>query len=266
LVFTPITDPLAVPQIRMRMNSSNFQVSNYLIVNSIGTGSFAPTDAGVQYNMFFEPPANDTNFGIAFDLLNFDPTDAAQGQIGLAEVFIDRIPLADLGSSTSVMTYDFATGADGWTSSGTSLVFAVPDATWQSGQLVLTTQNNTNTFGFWQNDPADITAASDRLYRASFSITTDVTDQTTVPEIRMRFNTDDLQGSAVLNIISTGDGGNSPTTTPTSYPLYFYPENLPGVGLILALDVLNFDPGDAANASIMLDSVHVDTITGALLP
>jgi hypothetical protein len=267
LVFTDVTDPLMVPQIRLRMNSSNLQVSDYLIVNSVGSGSLAPTDAGKDYYLYFVPPANDTTFLLACDLLNFDPTDAAQGMIGLEQVFVDRLPLDDLTTPTNAMSYMFVAGTDDWTTGGSPIVFSMPQAAYQSGALVLTSETNTNTFGFWQNDPADIIITPGVLYRGTFAVSTDLTDQSMVPEMRLRFNTTDLQASCILDVISAGDGGNSPSSTGSTYSLYFYPDVVaPSSGLIIAFDVLNFNPADAANASLMLDSVNIETFTGTILP
>jgi hypothetical protein len=110
--------------------------------------------------------------------------------------------------------------------------------------------------------------ASDRLYRGVFAIRTDVTDRSRVPELRLRFNTANLQASQTLGIDSTGDGASSPGTTSTPYDgLYFQPPaNCVGEGLIVSFDLLNFDTGDAAQASFFLDSATIETLSPPTSP
>jgi hypothetical protein len=121
---------------------------------------------------------------------------------------------------------------------------------------------NTNTFGFWHNDPIDIIIEADRLYRGTFEVRTDETDLSRVPQMRLRFNTTNMQAARTLGISSIGDGANSPGTTNTTYDrLYFLPpSNCVGRGLIVSFDILNFNADDAPTASLILDRAIIETL------
>jgi hypothetical protein len=77
-----------------------------------------------------------------------------------------------------------------------------------------------------------------------------------------------MQASRTLGIESVGDGGSSPGTTNTIYDrLYFLlPENCAGEGLIISFDILNFDPSDAADGSLILDSAGIEALASPFAP
>ena len=55
------------------------------------------------------------------------------------------------------------------------------------------------------------------LYRGTLGVRTNVTDRTHVPQLRLRFNTTNLQACRSLEIASSGDGANSPGSINTIY-------------------------------------------------
>jgi adhesin HecA-like repeat protein len=144
----------------------------------------------------------------------------------------------------------------------------MPTAIHAGGALQLHATNNTNTFGYWQSSAADVSVEAERLYRGTFEVRTDVTDQSLVPQMRLRFNTANLQASRTLGIESIGDGANSPATSNTTYDsLYFLPPaNCIGEGLIVSFDLLNFNPNDAVNGALILDSAKIETLAPPALP
>ena len=152
---------------------------------------------------------------------------------------------------------------DGWTTGGAPIFFSAPQYTHAAGALELRALTNTNTFGYWGNTPADITIEADHLYRGTFEIRTDVSNPALVPEMRLRFNAGNFQASSTLGIVSSGNGANSPGTTNTLYDrLYFLPPvSCDGQSLIVSFDILNFDPGDAMTASLILDRAIIETIS-----
>ena len=121
---------------------------------------------------------------------------------------------------------------------------------------------------FGVNDPADITIEAERLYRGTFEVRTDVTSPATVPEMRLRFNTGNVQASHTFGILSSGDGANSPGTTNTTYDrMYFLPPAAcVGQGLIVSFDILNFSPDDEATASLKLDRATIETLSPPAVP
>jgi hypothetical protein len=262
-VSTNVTDQSLVPQIRLRVNSSNLQQSDYLTIESSGGGGASPVPSGTDYDLYFVPPASATTTMLSFDLLNFNPGDAATAELALDSVAVGRFRLDELTTPTVVQDYTFDLSTDGWTTGGAPVVFTPPIFGYAAGALELRAETNTNTFGYWQSDAADVTIQADRLYRGTFEIRTDVTERSLVPQMRLRFNIANLQASRTLGIDSSGDGANSPSTTNTTYDqLYFVPPATSvGEGLIASFDLLNFDPGDAANASLILDRVRVETLS-----
>jgi hypothetical protein len=257
-----------MPQIRFRANSSNLQQYDVVSIESAGDGGASPVPSGTNYDLYFVPPANTSYAILAFDLLNFNPFDAAVAELALDSVSVDRFALDSLSSATIVQNYTFDLSTDGWTTGGAPIAFSTPEYIHSGGALELRTRTNTNTFGYWGNDPGDITIEADRLYRGKFEVRTDVTNRATVPEMRLRFNVGNLQASHTLGISSAGDGANSPGTTNTTYNrLYFLPpENCVGESLLVSFDILNFNPADARTASLIIDRVTIETLELPTLP
>jgi hypothetical protein len=200
---------------------------------------------------------------LAFDLLNFNPLDAAVAEVSLSSVIVNRYAMSSLPSPTAVQSYAFDLSTDGWTTGGAPIVFTPPNYIYADGALRLQATDNTNTFGYWQSDPPDIIVAADQLYRGTFAVRTDVTEQNRVPQLRLRFNTENLQASRTMAIESIGDGANSPGTVNTLYDnLYFVPPaNSAGEGLIVSFDILNFTPDeDAPDGTLILDSAVIEQL------
>jgi hypothetical protein len=267
-VATDISDQSRVPQIRLRAKSSNLQEVDYLTIESAGDGGASPTPAGTDYDLYFVPPANDTSIILAFDLLNFNPADAPDALLMLDTVTMERLPLDELSTPTLVRDYSFDLSVDGWTTGGAPVVFTAPLFSQQLSTIQLSALNNTNTFGYWQNGPADVTVVANKLYRGKFEVRTDVTDKSRVPQMRLRFNMANLQASRTLGIESVGDGANSPGTTNTTYDnLYFLPPaNCVGEGVIVSFDMLNFSPDDAPTGSLILDRATIEALTPPATP
>jgi hypothetical protein len=261
-VQTDITEQSVVPQIRLRANSSNLQQYDVLSIESAGDGGASPSTTGTDYDLYFAPPANDSNALLAFDLVNFNPDDAAVAELALDSVTVDRFAHDSLSTPTIACDYTFDLSEDGWTTGGAPTVFSPPEYRYSDGALELRTQTNTNTFGSWVNNPTDIMIEADRLYRGIFEVRTDVTNPGLVPEMWLRFNAGNFQASQTLGITSIGDGGNSPGTTNTVYDrLYFLPPaSCVGENLIVSFDILNFNPDDAAEASLFLDRATIESL------
>lgn len=268
-VSTDVTMQELVPEIRLRVNSSNFQQADCLTIDSSGDGGASPTPDGITYDLYFVPPANDDFCMLAFDLLNFNAYDAAHAELVLESVLIDRFRLDTLDDSTvTSWTYDFETSQEYWFPGDGTFAFTDPEFFWSNGALHLWSMTNTNTFGFWHSDPIDIIIEEDRLYRGTFEVRTDEPERSLVPQMRLRFNTANMQAARTLEITSIGDGANSPGTTNTIYDrLYFLPpSNCVGKGLIVSFDMLNFSPDDAAEASLILDRAIIETLSPPALP
>jgi hypothetical protein len=227
-----------------------------------------PEPPGTDYDLYFVPPANDTAAMLSFDLININPDDAALAELILDTVTIDRFALDSLSTATKVQDYTFELSTEGWTIGGAPMTLKMPEYIYSAGALELRSTTNTNTFGFWGNDPNDITIEANKLYRGTFEVRTDVTNPAMVPEMRLRFNTGNFQASQILGINSAGDGANSPGTTNTAYDrLYFLPPpNCVGEDLLVSFDILNFAPDDAPEASLVLDRATIEALTPPASP
>jgi hypothetical protein len=269
-VSSDLTVRSLVPQIRLRANSLNLQQYDVLSIDSAGDGGASPDPRSTHYDLYFVPPANDMSVMLAFDLLNFNPFDAAVAELALDTVTVYRFALDSLGPATVVRDYTFDLSQDGWTTGGAPILFTPPDYIHSGGALRLTSHDNTTsgTFGFWTNPPADITIEPDTLYRGTFEVRTDVTNPALVPEMRLRFNAGNFQASSMLGIVSFGDGANSPGTTNATYNrLYFLPPaSSVGESLVVSFDILNFNPEDAAEASLILDRVRIENFPIPAVP
>jgi hypothetical protein len=269
VVSTDVSMPELVPEIRLRVNSSNFQQADCLIIDSTGDGGASPTPEGKTYDLYFVPSGNADFCMLAFDLLNFNSYDAARAELALESVLVERFSLDTLDDyTTSILTYDFETSQEFWSPGDGGFVFTNPEFFWDEGALHLRSTTNTNTFGYWHNDPADIIIEPDRLYRGTFDVRTDESERSRVPQMRLRLNTANMQACRTLEIASSGDGANSPGTSSTPYDrLYFLPPaNCVGKGLIVSFDILNFSPDDAPEASLILDRATIETFSPPAFP
>ena len=98
------------------------QQADSLVVSSQGAGECSPDEMGVDYDLYFIPPASAVgapedrdDLIISFDLYNFDPGDSSSGEMALDSIIVDTMDLSTLGSGTPVFTYTFDAGTQGWT-------------------------------------------------------------------------------------------------------------------------------------------------------
>ncbi len=185
----------------------------------------------------------------------------------LISALINGGPLPDLLNNSSV-TYTFDLGPERWGAGGAPVIFTPPTTSSTSGMLGLHSTINTNTFGFWTS-LNELYMQADTLYRAQCTVSTDITDPTLVPELRLRLNTQNNQLASILDVVSNSGAESAPTPGGQTYSLYFCPHNS-GISsfvptMSLAFDLLNFNPDDAATASLLLDDVTISRVDLASL-
>jgi hypothetical protein len=150
----------------------------------------------------------------------------------------------------------------------------LPYANYIPGSLILQSLNNTNTFGYWSSRDSDITVnTSPTLYRAKFTIHTDVEDRTEVPRFRMRMGLGNNAAIATRAIDSVDDSEMSPFfdfDNPGKlfdYYLYFFkPQTQATENLFLAFDILSFSLSYANPASLIIDNVKVEELATPAFP
>jgi hypothetical protein len=276
LISTDETTPLRVPQFRLRLNLDNNQVNGAMVVDSVANGSVAPTSIPKEYWFYFSPSVEGggdiggaQGLSAAMDLIGFNPQDSPEASLLLHSLTINRIGRSQLQGATRARVYSFETGLEGWTFFSVPAAFSEPVSSSPAGSLGLRSVTNTNTFGGW-NSPTEIPIWRDTIYRAQFLVRSDQTDRSIVPGIRLRLHSEDWQVSTNIVVNSTGNGERSPSTTSLEYELYFYPpqEMLSGPpqNMFTAWDILNFDPADAAQATISVDQVVMERLEVPRLP
>lgn len=162
-------------------------------------------------------------------------------------------------------TYHFSVDAEGWAFGNAVPFFDEITGTYNADTSSLEiVVSNTNSFGFWESPfiytdiPEMPVRQDDLLYRATYEIGSNVA-ASLAPTLRVRTSSRDFQRSDVLVVTSIRDGAISPSLPPRLYTHYF--EQAPDAdALRLNFDVLSFDPSDATNAIVALDSVIVDAI------
>ncbi len=187
-------------------------------------------------------------------------SDVQQVDIGMLNSWMLRF------YDNSLLEFQFDdSSTKGWTFSGPVLPFAPPPAFVQDG-LALQSSSNTNTFGFWMSPPDSLPLLQDLLYRATFSIATDEPDAARVPSVRLRAFSQKAELFYSLCIDSNGEGEHSPTPEGKTYPLYFEPPSAlstfaeSGDDFTFAVDLTNFNPADAADATVICQGLTIERI------
>jgi hypothetical protein len=158
-------------------------------------------------------------------------------------------------------------GADPWNFSGEVLPFVPPEFGVNEDSIYLKSANNTNCFGFWESPPEYLTPIqSNNLYRARWTIQTDLEDYSISPSVRFRVFDNLGQVADVLHIASEGSGVFAPNTHPRDYDLYFIPNQEAGNSLRFAFDLINMNPNDANEGTVFLNKLQVERTPLESLP
>lgn len=161
-------------------------------------------------------------------------------------------------------SYGFEIDTEGWQSLAVPQVFTAPVFSSGPGYLGITSVDNTHTFGLWQSDENAVPIIPGALYRVAYRVSTDVEDAAQVPTLRFRASTQDNQQSSFLIVNSGASGQYSPTPEGKTYELYFEPSpkkfgaRESADDFFVAMDLLNFDPNDAAQATVRLEQLSVE--------
>lgn len=264
-------DPAKSPSMRLRVNSDSYQQSDIFRVNSLGDAGLAPTIEGTSYRMYFEPidigearSERLDGMNVSFDLVNFDPKDAPDGQLTLQSLTIDAIPMAQVGESTILQSWTFADGAQqGWISGGAAQTYDVPEAAATAKGLAMRAHHQRGVYGYWSS-PGDgfFAPEAGALLRFTFAISSDQVDASQATQLRVRMHALDGQVAVLKVVESHSDGANSPTTAGKQYRLYFeVPPAEAGKALIASLDLLAFNPQDAQDNTLILEGVTIEQLS-----
>jgi len=276
-VGSSLASSAIVPTVRMRSSSDDFQQSDVLVATSTGTGSYSAT-AARNYVQYFSQPVGQSQFRLDFDVLNFDPTDAAA-----ATLYLDGVTVEALSSPLTaalVANFDFASsGTLGFTPRDATPLLAKPAEFGTSGGLTIrgiapgTTTNVGAIFGNYGLDTM-VPFTAGKLYRLLWTVTSDATEANRgrVPTFRLRVNDSSLMFSALTNI----DSRNTAVRVPTAGNDITYtqilqaPAEIDGATWIFSFDYLfvktpvdvSVDPNaDDPTVQLTLKSIRVEEVS-----
>jgi hypothetical protein len=173
---------------------------------------------------------------------------------------------------TIVFENTFDEADENWKPAGAPDSFLMPQNIHIQGALQLSCSDNLNTFGYWYSPSDAVPLNENVIYKASYAISSDITDLTKVPCIRIRFNSQSEQIADMMVINSRGDAAVCPGPAGRIYTLYFtlpsqeihLPENENDI--YVSFDMVNMDKDDAQNALVSLDWIKIEALSKALLP
>lgn len=178
------------------------------------------------------------------------------------------LPEIDIGADEYInrSSYSFDSTTEQWQYANVFPYFSAPISMYATGGLGLQSVDF-NTFGYWLSPSNDISILPGEFYRLTWHVTSDLTDASLVPSVRLRWNNENFQSSGFVVIDSALAGENSPTVAGKSYETYFLPiqgksasQYTPG-SIIAAFDLLNFTQENSVDASIFLDDLTVERTT-----
>ncbi len=259
-----VADRARVPQFRLRATAEDLQQSALAIVDSRSDGAASPGPEGRSYMLVFSPMPGTGAFTLSFDFLNFDAGDDPYGDLRLDWVDVRAHRATQLINRKTVFVYEFENDQEGWQTAATD-VYAQPEFAWSPGALTLSPAGQDGVFGFWYSPGADVPVEPGRIYVATFEVESDVAaaDRARVPSFRCRLNESGLHSGAYMAVESRATASRSPVAgEPQMYTVYFLPPYAEGApALISAFDLLHFDPQDAANATLHLNRLTLESAT-----
>lgn len=258
-----------VPTVRVRSSSADFQQSDVMVATSTQDGLFSPTTTERTYTQHFSQPTGQSMFRLDFDVLNFDPLDAANATVGMDRVVVSSMGTVDLTGESEVLNFSFANQAtNGFTQRlGAPLAAPAFEATTR-GLLIRGTNGSRGvlqptTFGFWGYETG-VAFQGNRLNRVEFTMSTEATSAqaSDVAAFRMRVNDSSLNFSAYVNIESMNTNSRIPVDGATeTYYLYFVtPAEIAGNTWIFAFDYLHVpEMGNDPAIGVVMENLRVVT-------
>lgn len=274
-------DPDRLPGLRLRTNAQTLQQANTLVLSSSPDGLLMTMSDPTTFTLFFEPPISscsreETKDDVfcSLDLMAFNEEDDMDTTYVLSRMLVDRLPVECFDVKEVVRDYEFTDDAEGWTYGGAPGVFEMPQFSHVPEALLISAAGETNCFGFWNSDAADVvTSTAAELYRATFYVRTNQPDRWLVPTFRLRVGTSMSGLITTQEVLSANDSEMSPyydSSDPArlfEYPVYLYkPETPDPLQLVLAFDLLGFDETDDAETLLILDRVRLERLTLPTFP
>ncbi len=173
--------------------------------------------------------------------------------------------------------FEFDNDEEGWQYFSPAM-FSNPVGSYTADRLDVQTSDNTNSFGYWESPMFQIGGTAPprtiligggvgagSLYRSTFTVSTDLADQTTVPSVRVRSSSADFQQSDALISNSESTAGFSPNSSSDYTYVQYFSQPAGQNQFRLDFDVLNVNPLDAASARLSLERATVDALDATTL-
>ena len=218
-------------------------------------------------NPHISDPANEN-----FHLLPLSPCIAAA--VPVADISEDyegdlrSVSNPDIGADEYIdlFYYAFTNGNQGWNYVSVPSVFTPPEHSDSEGHLTLVSKDD-NTYGYWESPCGAMAVFDDYIYRGTFKVSTNVSDQSVVPGMRLRFNEADFQMGMEMLINSNQDGAASPTPDGDTYELYYLPvqgsdiKQERSADLLSSFDLVNLTDLDQEDGSLFLEEMTLEWIS-----
>jgi hypothetical protein len=247
-VASDLADRSLAPTMRLRLSTSDFQRSDILTVTSIGTGEFSPGTAPRDYTALTYGSLEQLR--LDFDMINVDPSDAANASFALQGARLDLLNVGGLGQEGTSTVLDLTTDASAWTTAydGTGAIaapvefLAAEDGLLIRGESPAVARDVPVLFGFW-NTAIPAPGNIESLYRVRWTVGSDATSHTAVPTFRLRVNDASLQFGSLVVIDSPSNAARVPIAGQDEmYDQWFLlPSTVAGNDWLLSFDYLYAD-------------------------
>ena len=176
-----------------------------------------------------------------------------------------------VGSVPSAFRYAFDGAADGWSRGGAIGGFATPAGGHAGDSLELVTNDNNNTFGYWESPelaiPDSGLAADYSLFEMNYRLRATTTNSATphnptaVPDVRLRASRPDFRETQEFVVLSNGSGAYAPNIAGRRYR-HFVSQSDRNHVMKFFYDVMSFGGANDPTSFVYLDSIDFINRTG----
>jgi hypothetical protein len=217
----------------------------------------------------FSTPVGDYVRQITFYASDGDVEDSTTFEIRIADQGYDEFGFG----FEDVLTYEFEGSAEGWTWSGALSGFGSPTSNVGTTALGIDAGSSADTYAFFFSDSDAVPYFADNVYRVQWTMTTDQTDASLVPGVRLMLQQEFFVSTAMYRVGNFNDNDqNIPADgSPINITQYVLPPDLSVLqgdegkdDLYLEFDLFNFEGGNGlvAMEEVVVDRFNVGAISG----
>ncbi len=179
----------------------------------------------------------------------------------VSSFFMDDVTIT---CTDPAIVFDFEFNDEGWMFISIP-GYSVATGNADNGRLSIQVNDNTNSFAIWESPVLNFgdsdrgPVAGPQLAKGTFMVASSESDQSIVPTFRLRTSDSDFARSDVQAISARSGATLSPDTNTKEYTHYFQIPTSDS-GFRADIDVLNFNPANAAPSTLFLDQLKLETI------